>query len=181
MQTTWTFDSDLLKTGRGAGCGDRPNLYIMVGPAGCGKSTFAKFLRSAIPNCEYVSRDEIRNELRTTDVYFENEVEVRSYFRGLAQYYLMYDCNVIVDATHLTPQHRRWWVDNCKSLANIHYIFVDTPMKQAERQNAQREGWALVPTSVIHSMYQSLVPPTENENGCNAKVWRVSVNDLVHE
>ena len=138
-------------------------LYLMVGVAGAGKSTWIK--NHLTDNDVHISRDEIRfNMLAPNDEYFSHEDIVFKRFCDEINWSLRAGLNVFADATHISKSSRHKLLQKIKvSDAEVAAIFIKVPLLQALEQNSYREGRALVPEDVIRSMHKSLQPPTLEE------------------
>lgn len=146
----------------------KKTLFMMVGPAGSGKSTWiAKEMAEADETSSLVSRDEIRFSLLTdTDSYFDKEEQVFEIFIHRIQELInnTFTENIYVDATHLTEKARNRVFDAlCLDEVDIVLIVVAPNLETALRQNEMREGLAKVPRSVIRRMYYQFQKPTYNE------------------
>lgn len=155
----------------------RKILYIMCGPAGCGKSCFVsgEILHSN-KCCRHVSRDAIRFRLITKDgEYFSREKEVFDKFCNDIQDALYSDCYEIVyaDATHLTVKSRMKLLDRL-DLSNVDIIpiYFDVPMKEILYRNAQRVGRKLVPEKTIQQMDRIYHFPSLEEERYEYKALR---------
>lgn len=138
-------------------------LYLMVGVAGCEKSTWVKNHLS--DNAVHISRDEIRfNLLEPNDEYFKHEDLVFKRFVDEINWSLRAGLDVFADATHISKGGRQKLLSRVeKSHNEIAAIYIKVPLEQALEQNSYREGRALVPEDVIRSMYKNLQPPTLGE------------------
>ena len=142
-----------------------PKLYVMVGSAGSGKSTYAKSHMKEIP---YISRDEIRYSLLgAEDEYHSKEFQVHTLFiKSLAESLLEKGC-VIADATNRTIKSRRKFIAQLERMVGqfeIHYICIEVPLSVCLFRNAQRVGRACCPVEAVTKMYHELVFPTYGEN-----------------
>lgn len=139
------------------------NLYLMVGIAGSGKSTWIE--KQDMTLSVHVSRDKIRfSMVDENEDYFAKETDVFNKFVNDIDYYLQNGLDVYADATHLTGKSRnkllsRLTLDN----VSVTVIFFNTPVEVAIERNNQREGRAKVAESVIINQSKQLVKPTHNE------------------
>lgn len=135
-------------------------LYVMCGPAGCGKTTLIE--NSCTPNSRHVSRDKIRFALieeRGGD-YFDHEKEVFARFAeeiDKAEERIVY-----ADATHLTKRSRAKLLNaiNTTKFDRIVAVGFSKTLDILLHQNEKREGLAKVPTSAIKRMHEQYEPPT---------------------
>lgn len=137
------------------------NLYLMVGIAGSGKSTWLRNNAKGI----VVSRDAIRfSMIKESDEYFAREDEVYKKFIEEINSALKDNINVYADATNLTGKSRNRLLSNLDLKdVDINIIFINTPVEKCLEQNSKREGRAKVAESVIYNQYNQLVKPTHNE------------------
>ena len=144
----------------------------MCGPAGSGKSTWAKkqIAECKYP-CIYVSRDEVRAEFLNDEDknIFAYEDDVFDEFCrriSTALENIEGPDVVFADATHLSEKARNKVLDRLDvSHVDIYPVAFRLPLEQNLRQNENRRGnvRTYVPRSVIRRMYYQWQPPTENE------------------
>lgn len=161
-------------------------LYVMCGPAGSGKSTWAKeHLIHNDRNTAYISRDEVRMSLITdNDHYFSKEKEVFKKFIDLIQNAVNeLHQDVVVDATHLDVWSRRKLTnaldDALTEPWEIYYIVMDTSYEECCRRNDNRTGRANVPHDVIYEMYEKMTYPRKSEHLNIRGVWIINENSIV--
>lgn len=147
-------------------------LYILCGPPGSGKSTWARnFILESNRlgnDVRYVSRDEIRYSLlKDGEDYFSNEKKVFKRFADTLRHTLIDGFNVIADATHLNEFSRRkltqaidMYYDNYEIVYVVFNVDADTCIKR----NKHREGCANVPENVIRNMCRDFRAPTLDED-----------------
>lgn len=142
---------------------NRPTLYILCGPAGCGKSTWAHKYMEAHPEVRYVSRDEIRfNLVKQDEHYFSHEKQVFSKFSGTIAQTLIDGFDVIADATHLNMTSRKKLtnaIDRHFTKYDIIYVVFNVPLTTCITRNAKRSGRTNVPNEVIENMYEQFRAP----------------------
>ena len=147
-----------------------PTLYILCGPSGSGKTTWAtKFINEHIDDdIRYVSRDDIRFHLiGDDDKYFAREKEVFRKFSATLAQTLCDGFDVIADATHLNEFSRRKLtqaIDMRFKDYEIVYVNFNVNIDTCLERNAQREGRANVPETVIRNMCRDFVPPSLDED-----------------
>lgn len=119
-------------------------------------------------NVEIISRDAIRFNLLDTlgGEYFDYEDIVWDNFVFSIQEYLENPklTDVIADATHLSTKARHKLLCNFDlSNINVNFIVCSTSLDICLTRNSQRKGRECVPEAVLKSMYNSFIPPTEEE------------------
>lgn len=153
-------------------------LYVMCGPAGSGKSTWAKKHLDNLYT-EYISRDEVRMSLITdNDHYFSKEKEVfREFINRIQRAINDEGIDVIVDATHLDVWSRRKLTNALDDALTrpweIYYIVMDTPYEECCRRNDNRTGRANVPHNVIKEMCDKMTYPKMSEHPNIKGIWIV--------
>lgn len=146
------------------------NLYIMVGIAGAGKSTWVKDNVDKLEGTvNVVSRDKIRFEmLDNGDDYFKKENEVWiEFIDQIISSSKKYD-NTIVDATHITKGSRKKLLKTLGRYIDLYKInkkavVILNDVDIAIKNNHQREGRALVPDNVIKEMSEHFEFPKKEE------------------
>lgn len=151
----------------------KPILYIMCGPPGCGKSTFANEFLQKLSNYGLdkricVSRDAIRfSLLKDGEDYFAHEDEVFSTFIHAITSQLKDGVCVIADATHLNMGSRKkltYAIDQEISDYDIVYIVFDVPLDVCLKRNSLRLGRQCVPDETLKEMYGYFRVPREDED-----------------
>lgn len=144
-------------------------LYLMIGPAGSGKSTWVR--EHAAPGTSaHISRDRIRFQMvKESEYYFSREDEVymeftRQIYSALCREWVD---EVYADATHLSKKARAKLVSEIDSLYGADYdliaVVIKPELETCLAQNAQRTGRELVPEKVIRNMYNSFEHPLKDD------------------
>ena len=147
---------------------NQKRLFLLSGPAGCGKSTWAKSQVEKNGGI-WISRDAIRFniiEARGGD-YFAYEDEVFDLFVSTVQGEINnpIGTNIYVDATHLNKAARDRVLKrlNLDLLDEVNCVFFDVSAEVAIERNENRTGLAHVPRSVIRRMWYQHEKPEANE------------------
>ena len=141
-------------------------IYMMVGAAGAGKSTYIK---NHFPDAFDVSRDRARFDVMAkykTDDYFAHEKEAFNTYINRINSAIERECEtVVLDATHLTPKSRKKVLCriNIPKDAKLYAVVVRPTLEKHIKQNAQRTGKAFVPVNAIVKQYNSYIEPTCEE------------------
>ena len=160
-------------------------LYLLSGPAGCGKSTWAKQQVEKNGGI-WISRDNIRFNLleKRGGEYFDYEGEVlQIFFKKIQESIDNPECkNIYVDATHLNKRARNRVLENLnlESLDEINCVFFDVDAETAIERNKNRTGLAFVPRSVIRNMAAAHTYPDSTENFTHIIVIDKEGNEVIH-
>lgn len=145
-----------------------PKLYIMCGPSGVGKTTWAHNFMNENFDMRYVSRDEVRySMIKDDEEYFSHEKEVFKKFVAIITEALIDGFDVIADATHLNEFSRRKLtqaIDMRFTDYEIIYVVVSLGYDECAKRNASREGRARVPETALKNMYRDFRFPSRNED-----------------
>lgn len=149
-------------------------LYILCGPAGGGKSTWARAFAENV-KVQYVSRDEIRFSLLTEeDDYFSREKEVFRRFSGSIAQMLLDGFSVVADATHLTKKSRRRLINAIDQVTTDYEIVMvpfNVPVETCLLHNSVRQGRMRVPDSTIRKMCEQFEFPEYEEDKRIVRIW----------
>lgn len=143
----------------------KKTLILMCGIPASGKSTLAYNLSLHLDKAPIVSMDGIREEWFGTRKCQDNGWEVYSQsLDDVIWYFSTYDI-VIYDATNRSKKARKQIVEDIQTYidCDVYCIFMNTPIDIALERNADRDESIRVPATVIHNMYNTLQPPTEQE------------------
>lgn len=145
-------------------------LYVLCGPPGSGKSTWAKkfFSTHYLPHqYKIISRDDIRFALLDeNDEYFSKENQVfMEYINQIQSAIDSGVLHIVCDATHLTERARNNVLDKL-DLSNIDiiHIFCFLPsLNVCLERNEMRQGRQKVPRGIVRRMYFSREIPSQEE------------------
>lgn len=140
------------------------NTYILIGPAGCGKSTYAQRLLECNPGALHISSDTVRKQV-TGD---ENDMTRDSYVWHLVRTYfedaLLAKRNIIFDATNYKPKSRKEFIRLAKRCgANVIAVDCFTGLDEAEVKRRNKNRARVVPEFVIEKMCKEFVAPSVEE------------------
>ena len=159
-------------------------LYLLSGPAGCGKSTWAQ-KQVELSGGSWISRDNIRFGLleKRGGEYFDYEEEVMELFINSIQKEINNpDCETIyVDATHLNKKSRNKVLNaiDLDSMDEVNCVFFDIDAETAIERNANRGGLAFVPRTVIRNMAAAHTYPDATENFTHIIVIDKEGNEVI--
>ena len=134
---------------------------MMIGPAGCGKSTCAEKLWNYNLDMEIISSDAIREELYGDASTQGDPKEVFATMQWRAMELIEEGISVIYDATNLTYNNRKAILDKVKSKAYCNAFIVATPIETIFHQNENRNR--VVPKEVIINQLKHFEMPTYEE------------------
>jgi len=147
--------------------GSRPSLILLVGPPGCGKTTYIKTMDEAKESF-VVSRDEIVMELGGSKSYLENwrnvdQKEVDRKLNDRFQKFLNSDKHILIDMTNMSKKSRRKWINPARRKGfNIIAIVFHTSHNDILKRNGERPG-KVISLEVIHKMECAFWYPTLEE------------------
>lgn len=141
---------------------NKPQLYIMVGLSGAGKSTIAKEIAETEENTIIVSSDAIREELTGKVEDQSKNEEVFKVFHKRIREALENNTNVIADATNITMRSRRAIIENVKGI-DCHKIayLIPRPFDQCKLDNLNRQH--PVPEEVLDGQLRKFQIPFYEE------------------
>lgn len=118
---------------------DKGKLIILQGLPASGKTTKAKKLFKEGKNIR-LNRDLLREMMHFGKYSKLTEREIMNVEKVIAQYFLSWDFDVIVDDTNLKPKTIQMWKDvaswkNCE----IEFIKIDTSLKECIKRDSKRE------------------------------------------
>ena len=152
---------------------NKPVLYVMIGPAGSGKSTASKNL---FQNCIRVCPDSVRKEL------FGDEADQREPGKVFhIAYTRMEDalCNgfdVVFDATNTTAFARKRVLERVDAIQHTAVaVYMNTPLEECKRRNRARGR--VVPDAVIERQYAQMMReassiPYQFDEICIVEGWK---------
>ena len=157
-------------------------VYILAGPPGSGKSTWAK--KNLKSGYEWVSRDNVRFSIISDgEDYFSHEEEVFDTFIAYINQVLEDPCvkTVFIDATHLSKRSRYNTLSRIrrKNIDELNCVCFTTPLNICLERNALRNGRERVPDSAVANMFKSCVRPTPDEGFDH--VYAVDENGEIEE
>lgn len=152
-------------------------LFLLCGPAGVGKSTWA---RNQIKNCPYdcniVSRDEIRFSLVSeSEGYFSKEdLVVKTFFEEVNKS-LKEHTVTFADATHLKEKGRNQLLDTLDlTFVDIVPVNFNASLLTCVYQNEQRTGRKRVPETVIQKMWYGFTPASNGEKYSYTRIININ-------
>ena len=133
--------------------------YVMVGPPGAGKSTYAAKL-AEIENAHVVSGDAIREDLFGSSPSQGNWVDIWDTVEEQIS-----ECcgmNVIVDGTHCRLDYRQETVALLRSYGynRVEAVILDVPLHTALSRNLKRDR--NVPDHIVEVMHRDLQRSLKN-------------------
>lgn len=143
---------------------DDIEMIVLIGPIGCGKSTFAKQLSKEIDNSIIVSTDNIREELYGNRVIQGSGSVVFGEAYQRIKRLLSFDKkNIIFDATNLNYKLRQNIINIAqqRKISITSYYFL-TPLEICLEQNKRRKE--PVNENILTHMYGSIEEPSYFES-----------------
>ena len=134
-------------------------INIVIGPAGCGKSTYIK--KMAKPEDVIISSDDIREEIYGNSEIQGNPRLIFTIFHGRIAQALVEGKNVWADATNIDVRSRKDYFAYGKGNNIVGHI-IPISINECKKQNLSRDRQ--VPEYVIDRMYKNIVMPTIEEH-----------------
>ena len=134
-------------------------MYLMSGPSGAGKTTFAKeFAKKR--NLQYLSIDDFYTLINGDERRHEDETEVWLIFFKAIHLAEQHGRNVIIDTNSPTATKRSEFVDWFPNFEH-HLIFIDAPFELCKQNNASR--WRQIPDDELREIYETVERPMPDE------------------
>ncbi len=131
---------------------NNPTLYVMIGPAGSGKTTFAK----NIPWACRVSPDNVRKEWFGDEACQKDHGKVFELAYKSTENLLCAVFDVVFDATNTTPAARKKLLQRMEGICHKNVaVYMNTPLMECKRRNAQRDR--VVSNEVIDRQYEQMI------------------------
>ncbi len=129
-------------------------MTITAGLPGAGKDSW---LAERLPETPVVSLDEIRKQMGVSPT--DNQGTVVQAGREQCRQFLRSGTDFVLNATNITRQTRKLWIDiGADYGARISIIYIEPPLDLILEQNSGRD--ARVPAQVIQRLIDRLDPPT---------------------
>ena len=140
---------------------NRPNLILLVGIPGSGKTTYAEKYIKEHPNTVHLSSDKIRAELWDNEATQGDNNEVFSLMQSRAIEALNNGQSVIYDATNVTRKDRSYIITLCPKFVKIEAHVIFAPIETCIERDAARER--TVGKEVIDRMLKRFQAPYYDE------------------
>ena len=155
----------------------RPTLKILIGPPGCGKSTYARNKHNAL----VISSDKIRFELFGDESCQEDNNKVFELMRSRAHQALLEGKNVILDATNMTRKDRAAAISCRTKECSVQAIVIFNSIDKCIANDLERDR--TVGADVIMKMLKRFQFPYFDEGFDEIKIVGSCDNSIfdVHE
>lgn len=111
------------------------NLYILMGPPGSGKTTYAKTIENAI----YLSTDELRKELLGKELTLRKQTYIHNTLKNRMLRYLLQGKNVIIDCSNLRIRQREKYFQFVPRNTRTILMYIKTPLLTCLKNNLKRK------------------------------------------
>lgn len=137
----------------------RPEILVLVGAPGSGKSSFARYFMRTEEQWARVSRDDFRamqyESSRASDA---TEIMITTAIDASTTAYLTKGFNVMIDATHCSMEYIKQVINKYNHLANISFKVFDVPFDELKLRCDAREAATgkHIPLRVLENYVQKL-------------------------
>lgn len=118
---------------------NRPKLILLVGPPGCGKTTYAQEYIKEHINTIWISSDKIREELWGSEATQGDNNKVFALMQSRTIEALNNGMNVIYDCTNMTRNDRAYIISLCPKFTQIEAHIIWAPIEECIKRDASRE------------------------------------------
>lgn len=151
---------------------NRPKMYLMSGPSGAGKTTFAK--QFAQDNgYQYLCIDDFYTLINGNEQAHEDETDVWLIFFKAIQLAELHKRNIVIDTNSPTKVKRTEFLDWFSSFEH-HLIFVYAPFELCAKNNASRNR--TIPSDEFKEIFDSVEIPSD---ATEDKRW-MSINSVIN-
>ena len=136
-----------------------PEIKILIGATGSGKTTFAKYWIRTEPNWMRVCRDDFRlMHFNHANLTFEEENRISDMIDGSIKALINKGVNVLIDATHCKAEYINGYIKKYNDKATISFQVFDVNLNELKfrcKDRFEKTG-KYIPVSVIEKYYKQL-------------------------
>ena len=136
-----------------------PEIKILIGATGSGKTTFAKYWIRTEPNWMRVCRDDFRlMHFNHSNLTFDEENRISDMIDGSIKSLIDKDVNVLIDATHCKAEYINGYIKKYNEKAIISFQIFDVNLDELKfrcKDRFEKTG-KHIPVSVIEKYYKQL-------------------------
>lgn len=136
-----------------------PEIKILIGATGAGKTTFAHYWLRTEPNWMRVSRDDFRMmHFSNTNLSPEDESKITEMVDGSITALINKGVNVLVDATHCRAEYINTFIEKYIEKANISFKVFDVELDELKKRCKKRfeETGRFIPEKVTEKYFKEL-------------------------
>ena len=136
-----------------------PEIKILIGATGSGKTTFAKYWIRIEPNWMRVCRDDFRlMHFNHSNLTFDEENKILDMIDGSIKALIDKGVNVLIDATHCKAEYINGYIKKYNEKATISFQVFDVNLDELKfrcKDRFEKTG-KHIPVSVIEKYYKQL-------------------------
>ena len=136
-----------------------PEIKILIGATGSGKTTFAKYWIRTEPNWMRVCRDDFRlMHFNNSNLTFDEENRISDMIDGSIKALIDKGVNVLIDATHCKAEYINGYIKKYNKKATISFQVFDVNLDELKfrcKDRFEKTG-KHIPVSVIEKYYKQL-------------------------
>lgn len=136
-----------------------PEIKILVGATGAGKTTFAEYWLRTEPNWMRVSRDDFRMmHFSNTNLSPDDESKITEMVDGAITALINKGINVLVDATHCRVDYINSYLEKYIEKTNISFKVFEVPLEELKNRCKKRfeETGRYIPEKVTEKYFNEL-------------------------
>jgi len=131
-------------------------IYLTQGVPASGKTTWARQKLREESSIKRICKDDLRDMLDNGEFSMRNERYILDMRNEMVESALLRGCDVILDDTNFSDDHRKDMRDIAKRVGNVKVveIYFDVSLKEAKKRNDNRGKDEQVPEHILEDMFE---------------------------